>query len=138
MAVLENDTLHHILLPWPVEVELAVRQAELRAFVEESEKPRKYYVGRQLREVFRKAGLEDCRTRTWATNRHAPLEPEERAFLEKYLKDLRERACPHLGPEMRERFEPMVDPGSDRFILDGPDLTVTCLDHVVCATKPGR
>ena len=29
VAVLEADTLHHVILPWPIEVELAARAAEL-------------------------------------------------------------------------------------------------------------
>ena len=136
VAVLENDSLHHILLPWPVEVELAVRAAELLAFVDESEHPRKYYIGRRLNEVFREAGLEDCRKSTWATNRQAPLGPDERGFLGKYLRDLLERAGPRLEPTMRARFESLVDSRSDDYLLDQPDLTVTCLDHVVRGTKP--
>jgi ubiquinone/menaquinone biosynthesis C-methylase UbiE len=136
VAVLENDTLHHILLPWPVEVELEVRRAELVGLAEETGQPRKFYVGRELGEVFRRAGLGHCRTRTWATNRQAPLGPAERGFLEKYLADLRDRARPHLDPATRERVDRLCDPSSDAFLLDGPDLTVTCLDHVVCGTKP--
>ena len=31
VAVLEGDSLHHILLPWPVELELSVRAAELES-----------------------------------------------------------------------------------------------------------
>jgi ubiquinone/menaquinone biosynthesis C-methylase UbiE len=138
VAVLENDTLHHILLPWPVEVELAARQAELLGFIEESACPRKFYVGRQLREVFCQAGLERVRKRTWATDHHAPLGPGPRGFLEKYLADLRERARPHLDPAMRAWFDRLTDPGSSEFILDGPDLTVACLDHVAWGFKPER
>ena len=138
VAVLENDTLHHILLPWPIEVELAARSAEMIGLIEDSDRPRKFYVGRQLCELFRQAGLDHSRKRTWATNRHAPLEPEERGFLEKYIAYLRERALPHLDPAMREWFDRLTDPRSGVFILDGPDLTVTCLDHVVCGVKPSR
>ncbi len=29
VAILENDTLHHLLLPWPAELELAVRRAQM-------------------------------------------------------------------------------------------------------------
>lgn len=136
VAVLENDSLHHILLPWPVEVELAVRKAELIRFVEASDQPRKYYVGRHLNAVFRQAGLTDCRKSTRATNREAPLSPEMHGFLEKYLDELRDRAKPHLDPEMWARFEPLVNPGSDAYLLNQHDLTVTCLDHVVLGVKP--
>ena len=136
VAVLENDTMHHILLPWPVEVELAVRQAELLGFIDESDRPRKFYVGRQLGPVFRQAGLENACKRTWATNRHAPLEPEERGFLGKYVADLRDRALPRLEPAMRDCFDRLSDPASDAYILDTPDLAVTCLDHLICGTRP--
>lgn len=52
------------------------------------------------------------------------------------MADLRDRARPHLDPAMREWFDRLSDPGSAVFILDGPDLTVTCLDHVVYGTRP--
>jgi hypothetical protein len=135
VAVLENDSLHHVLLPWPVEVELAVRSAELRALAGESDHPRKFYVGRQLVEVFRGAGLVDNRKRTWATNRRAPHSPDERGFLSAYLDDLRDRTRPFLEPSIAARFEPLVDPASDSYLLHQPDLNVTCLDHVIVGTK---
>ena len=48
VAVLEDDTMHQVLLPWPVDLELAVRSAEWEAFREESDHPGKFYVGRRL------------------------------------------------------------------------------------------
>jgi ubiquinone/menaquinone biosynthesis C-methylase UbiE len=137
VAVLENDSFHHVLLPWPVEVEVAIRRAELLGFVEESDRPRKYYVGRQLCQVYRASGLRECRRRTWATDRQAPLERRERAYLEEYLGDLRERAEPHLEPTMRAKFERLVNPDSEDYLLDRPDLSVTYVDHVVRGVKPG-
>src|SRR5205823_512322 len=46
LAVLEDDTLHQILLPWPVDLELMVRAAELRAFEAEDVAPARFYIGR--------------------------------------------------------------------------------------------
>ena len=64
VAVLEGDSFHHIILPWPVELELSVRAAKAsRHLAQKSDQPGKYYVGRQLRRVFREAGLE--RIVTW-------------------------------------------------------------------------
>jgi ubiquinone/menaquinone biosynthesis C-methylase UbiE len=71
VGVIENDEFHHVLLPWPIEIELALRRAELVAHVERSRKPRKYYVGRQLLELFHAAGLSECRQRTWTFDRRA-------------------------------------------------------------------
>lgn len=136
VAVLENDSLHHILLPWPVDLELAVRAAELEALVKESERPRKFYVGRRLTEVFREAGLADCRDRAFATNLHAPLSRAARGFLGQYLDDLRDRVGPRLDADLGWVFRRLVDPRSDAYLFDRPDLTVTCLDHLICGVKP--
>ena len=63
VAVLEGDTLHRVILPWPPELEVSVHAAELEALRRTSNKPGKYYVGRQLRRVFREAGLEQVEAR---------------------------------------------------------------------------
>ena len=136
VAVLEADTLHQVLLPWPVEVELAVRRAELLAFAEASDRPRKYYVGRLLLPLFRAAGLESARVRTVATDRQAPLGRAERAYLDHYLGGLRRRVAPHLDPAALARFDHLAAPGSADSLLDRPDLAVTFLDRVVWGVAP--
>jgi len=94
-------------------------------------------VGRHLRRVFRAAGLVDCQHRTWTIDRQAPLGPDDRAYFAGYLRDLREKARPHLEPEIRDRFERLVDPDSEAYLLDSPDFTVTCLNHIAWCVKPG-
>jgi SAM-dependent methyltransferase len=68
VAVLENDTLHHHLLPWPAELELAVRSAQLDALDAEVDGSGKFYIGRDLCRVFdmvelyhRPSGAAECR-----------------------------------------------------------------------------
>lgn len=136
VAVLEADTLHQVLLPWPVEVELALRQAEWAGFNRESGRPRKYYVGRDLLRVCREAGLISARRRTWASDRQGPLDRPTRFFLAEQLRELRERASPRLRPEMKARAERLLDPRSTEYLLDQPDLAVTIIDHVVTAIRP--
>ena len=74
LAVLENDTLHQLLLPWPSHLEMAVCAAELVNFHHESSRPSKYYVGRRLPAVFAEAGLEPLGFRTQCIDRRAPLD----------------------------------------------------------------
>lgn len=136
VAVLENDTLHQVLLPWPIEVELIVRRAELAGFIAEEDRPRKFYVGRDLFRLFRDAGLQEVHRQTWAHDRQAPLDPPTRAFLQHYLDDLRGRISPHLPPSARSRVHRLLDPGSDDYLLDDPDLAVTLVDHVVWGRTP--
>src|ERR1019366_7363604 len=97
VAIMEEDTLHNVILPWPIEVELAVRSAELRALIDTSDKPRKFYIGRQLRRIFSRAGLQEIRARTFASDRAAPLAPDERVFLSEYLRSLSERIATYLS-----------------------------------------
>jgi ubiquinone/menaquinone biosynthesis C-methylase UbiE len=136
VAVLENDTLHQLVLPWPVEVELAVRKAELEAFAERDESPGRFYVGRRLVELFRDAGLIEIRARSFAATRQAPLDASGRAFLIAYLDGLRERAADRLDVATRKTFLELVDPGSDAGLVNRPDLTLTILNHVVTGVKP--
>jgi ubiquinone/menaquinone biosynthesis C-methylase UbiE len=137
VAVLEDDTLHQVLLPWPVDLELAVRSAQWEAFRDESDHPRKFYVGRRLVKVFREAGLVDVQIRTHAANRVAPLGNPEREFLGEHLKDLRERVARRLAKSMRQDFDRLTDPGSPDYLPDQPDLAMTLIDHVVWGRKPG-
>lgn len=136
VAVMEEDTLHNVILPWPIEVELSMRVAELQALTDTSGKPRKFYVGRQLRHMFRGAGLERIQTRTFATDRVAPLGSDERTFLTEYLKRLSERIAMYFDGPSRGEFNRLVDTKSSTFILDDPDLTTTCISYVVWGHKP--
>jgi ubiquinone/menaquinone biosynthesis C-methylase UbiE len=131
VAVLEADSLHHLILPWPVEIELAVRAAELAILAEESVHPRKFYVGRRLRSVFLEAGLTDIHKSTWASDRAYPLADAERRFVTEHLQRLRQRIASHLDTEIRSEFERLIDDGSREFLLDQPDFDMTCIDHLV-------
>jgi ubiquinone/menaquinone biosynthesis C-methylase UbiE len=138
VSVLENDEFHHVLLPWPVELELAIKKAELQSFIEQSDRPRKFYVGRDLGRAFRAAGLVKCQARSIAFSRGAPLDRASRAFFAGYLEDLRRRVGPQLEPGIRRRFERFAVPGSDQYLLSSPDLTITCVNHVMTGVKPNR
>ena len=135
VAVLEDDTLHQVLLPWPIDVELAVRTAEWKAISKGIEHPRKFYIGRRLADLFAQAGLVDLRVNTFATDRMAPLDPESRAFFAEYLKQIREDVGPKLPAESRQELERCVDPSSSDYLLDSPTLAATVIDHVVQGRK---
>jgi ubiquinone/menaquinone biosynthesis C-methylase UbiE len=135
VAVLENDRLHHLLLPWPAKLELALRQAELQALTREAQRPEKFYVGRRLRHLFRLAGLQQCHKQTYATNRQAPLGQDEQAFLQSYLHRLQQRVEAYLDPDMRGQLESLINPDSASSLLNRPDITVTCVDHLIWGVK---
>lgn len=131
VAVLEGDTVHHVILPWPVEIELSVRAAELQWLARRGRDPSKFYVGRQLRRVFREAGLERIEERSFATDRHAPLGKNEVEYLAEYLKGITEKIDGYFDGSIRTEYDRLVDRNSDSYLLSDPDLTVTCIDHMV-------
>ena len=128
VAVLENDTLHQLLLPWPPEVELAIRAAELLALHDESRRPAKFYIGRRLPAVLAAAGLECERLRTQAIDRRAPLGDAERRFLELYFQEMADRIGTYIDAELRRQFDDLIDPRAIDSLLRQPTLSLTWLN----------
>ena len=134
-AILENDTMHQVFLPWPIGLELALRAAELRALSEGTRNPNKYYVGRRLPAVFAAAGLEPLKMTTRAIDRQAPFGEAERALLQCYLEALEKRVALQLdGTRLRE-LRRLVDPLSPRHLLREPHLTMTWLNVLALGRK---
>lgn len=136
VAVFESDEFHHLMLPWPIELEIAVRQAELKACRAQPGDTGKFYVGRNLPGVFREAGLADCRIQSFAFHRQTPIDDASRAFVVACLDDMRRRIVDHLDDPYRERFENLTNPRSSRHLLSDEDFGFTCLEHLATATTP--
>lgn len=136
VAIFENDTLHQMVLPWPAELELAVRAAQLRSLNATTPDSAPFFIGRELCKTFAAADLPGCVVRPYTITRQAPLSADERNYLAWYLEDLGSRACQHLAADARDIFEQMLDPTSRRWMLDRPDFYVIYINLVACATKP--
>lgn len=138
VAVLENDTMHQVVLPWPAGLELAVRTAELHALSLGLDDPKKYYVGRCLPAVFAAAGFEPWSMATRAMDRQAPFNAPERAVLQRYLEDVTHRVAPHLDAARLGELRELGNPSSPRHMLRQPYLTMTWLNVLALARKPIR
>ena len=134
VAVLENDTLHHVILPWPVALELPLRTAELQAFQAEGRSREGFEVGRRLPAILAAAGLEPLHLTTHAFDRQAPLALPERELLQCYLEDLLRRVAPHVDPALLGELQLLADPGSATFLPRLPNLSMTWL----CVLAMGR
>jgi SAM-dependent methyltransferase len=135
VAVLENDTLHQVFLPWPVRLELPLRAAELRSFLAGSRNSSKYYVGRRLPAILAAAGLEPLRMTTHAFDRQAPLGEAEQELLQGYLEQVAERVAPYLDAALLQELRELVDPGSPRHLVGQPYLTMTWLNVLAFGRK---
>jgi SAM-dependent methyltransferase len=137
IAILENDTLHHHLLPWPAELELAVRSAQLAALEAGSQATGKFYIGRNLCGAFEQAGLDECAVTSFSIDHHAPLSADERLFLGDYLADLGQRARPHLDAAARTAFDLLIDPESELYLLNRDDFFSSHLE-LLAVGRVGR
>lgn len=137
VCVLENDRLHHALLPWPADLEIAVQRAYRQAIrARRGPDAERFYVARHLPRLFREAGLEGARVETVVTARHAPLGPEERAYLDLLLDELGRRAWRYLGPGDRHAFEAWRAGRGEAPAPDDPSFSVTYLDVLASAEVP--
>lgn len=132
IGILENDVMHQVFLPWPADLEIALRAAELRA-ISAKDTPGKFYIGRRLASVFARAGLEPISTTTIAIDRQAPLADAERTLLQHYLDGLLERVTPELDTPSLERLRSLVDERSSEHLLRQPNLTMTWLNVLAIA-----
>ena len=135
LAVLEDDTLHQVLLPWSAELELCVRRAELAAHRDSGPPADRYYIARQLTRLLAQAGFASCSKHTYAMNRGGPFSGDERTFLDRYLHALQDDVEMHLSRRGRAELGRFITPGNSECLLDDPRASVTFLDHVVSGTK---
>jgi ubiquinone/menaquinone biosynthesis C-methylase UbiE len=135
VAVFENDTLHQILLPWPAELELAVRQAQLRSLSKRGPAAAKFFIGRDLRSTFAAAGLANSIVTPYTSIRHAPLSADERTYLTWYFAYLGAQVRQYIRPKAGAWFDRLLDPRSADYLLDQPDFYVIYVDMVARGVK---
>jgi ubiquinone/menaquinone biosynthesis C-methylase UbiE len=132
VAILENDRLHEIQLPWPPELEIAFREAE-RLAEADSDAAEKPHAGRFLESLMLEAGLKPIERASLAIDRMAPLAAADEAFLQAYLHELFERAGERLEPAQRRELQGLTSPGSPDYLPAQPSFWMTWSDVVVVA-----
>jgi SAM-dependent methyltransferase len=128
IAVLENDTLHQLLLPWPPHIELALHEAERQSLVRQSSSPGKYYVGRRLPAVLDRAGIEPLGFKTQAIDRMSPLDADSALFLQLHFDALRQRVSAYLDPALAAEFDELISPHGPRYLLRQPYFTASWIN----------
>lgn len=134
VAVLENDRLHEIQLPWPPELEIALREAERRSEPDAAaaEKP---HAGRYLESLMLDAGLRPVERHSLVIDRMAPLSTADETFLQAYFHALSERAGTELEPDQRQDLRRLTSPESAEYLPNQPSFWMTWSDVVVLARR---
>jgi ubiquinone/menaquinone biosynthesis C-methylase UbiE len=137
VAVLEQDAMHEMMLPWPPGLELAIRQAQLTRWQEQHgcEGAEKFYAARRMGEMFAETGLADAEVTTHVVERSAPLGNDEARYLHGYLQDLWRRLSQRLPADVREQFRALTDPVDPAYLLNQRELHVAQLEVLTLARK---
>lgn len=135
VAVLETDEFHHLLLPWPIGMELAVQRAvrdECRHQFGDSEK---FAQSRDLRSEFREAGFRPTVKRTVVADRSAPFGPVDREFLTRHLNYLKKFVHMELTPREMASLEKAIDANDPESLINCRDSEMTVIATISHATR---
>lgn len=135
VAVLETDEYRHVLLPWPVGLELVVQRAIRDECRYKYRDAAKFAQTRDLRSEFREAGLKPTGKRTVAADRSAPFGPVEREFLTRHLNYLRKFVHMELTPREMASLEKATDANDPDSLINSLDSELTCISTVSHAAK---
>jgi len=129
-AILEVDEFHHVLLPWPVELEAVLPQAVHAACLRRYGDGAKLSPARRLRPVLRRCGFSSVRRLTHTADRAAPFDRETGDFLARHCSFLREFVYPHLPDRHRPAFDRLTDADAADSLFRSPDAEFVCLSTV--------
>jgi ubiquinone/menaquinone biosynthesis C-methylase UbiE len=129
-VILEVDEYHHVLLPWPGELEAALPWAIQQESVARYGDGVKLAPARRLRGILKKAGFRDVRKTTYAFERQAPFDESTKDFLTRHFKHLRSLAYAHLTASQQESFDRLTDPDASQSLFSRADAELTCINAV--------
>jgi ubiquinone/menaquinone biosynthesis C-methylase UbiE len=128
VAVLENDEFHHVLVNWPVGVELAVQRAVAAACRTRYGSAGKFSPARAVRRMMREAGLRGVVKRTYSADRQAPFDRATAEFLRLHFAHTRAFVAGHLSTDARRLLDRFISPDNEHSVFRQPDAEVTCLN----------
>jgi ubiquinone/menaquinone biosynthesis C-methylase UbiE len=134
VAILENDRLHEIQLPWPPQLEIALREAERRS-EPDADAVEKPHAGRYLESLMLDAGLQPVERHSLVIDRMTPLSTADETFLQAYFHALTERAGAELAPDHRRDLMRLTSPGSAEYLPNQPSFWMTWSDVIVLARR---
>ena len=130
LAVLESDNIHSVLLSWPPDLELAVRQAEHREIGDEDSYIGTYFP-RFAMQLFEEAGFTGFEREQYMITRFGSATETLSKFVELYLKNLLERSAKFLSDKMCTRLKRLADPGSPEFLPHRRNFAFSSLQTLV-------
>lgn len=135
IAILENDVFHHVLLPWPVQLEIPIQRAIQQASRARFGSDVKLCPVRRLPKLFEDAGLKSFQRHTIVADRTAPWTVAVRKFLDCHLVDLKTLVRGRLSSKVNAEFQKFVDGRTRDSLFRDRSMDLTCLNALYCAIK---
>jgi ubiquinone/menaquinone biosynthesis C-methylase UbiE len=130
LAILESDSIHSVMLPWPPRLELAVREAE-RASLADADDRMGAYFPRYAARLIAEAGFRDFTARPTLIHRPGPLDERLRQYALLYLRDLVARVGNQLDPSLAA----MAGAFAESYETPGGELSMTSLQMLMTAVR---
>jgi ubiquinone/menaquinone biosynthesis C-methylase UbiE len=138
VVILETDEFRHVLLPWPVSLEVAIQRALRDAGRQRYGTGSKLAPARRLRSFALKAGLTPTRTITVAADRQAPFDRDTQVFLVEHFSYLRKLVRPSLTARQGEFFDRFTSESDAGSLFRRADGEFTCLATLFHARRPTK
>ena len=132
LTVLETDNVHSIMLSWPPDLELAVRQAEHHEIGDEDSYIGTYFP-RFAPRLLREAGFSNVARQYIFIHRQEVDEYLER-YVELYLGFLLKQTASRLSEQARSRLRELSDPHSSKFLPRQENFFFGSLQTLITAT----
>lgn len=136
LAILETDNVHSIMLSWPPDLELAVRQAEHLEIGDEDSYIGTYFP-RFAPRLLREAGFVDVSREYVLIHRQHPAGEELERYVELYLNFLLDQTGARLSDAARDRLSKLADPDSPLFLARRENFFFGSLQVMLTARAGG-
>jgi ubiquinone/menaquinone biosynthesis C-methylase UbiE len=135
LAVLESDNVHSIMLSWPPDLELAIRQAEHREIGDEDSYLGAYFP-RFAPRMFHEAGLEDFRRDYVFIQRQRADDFALSEYITSYIDDLADTLGDALSEPYLDRLRQLTDPNSRAYLPRQDNFFFGSLQTLITARAP--
>lgn len=125
VAVLDNDALQDLILPWPLELEMVVRHARLAEAHRRGQSSMQPGLGRHLQDLFVTAGLIPCDKRTCSLDRRWPLQKADADYFHAYFHILSNNIRVQLHAEFAQQLKRLIDQSSNDYLPKRSDFEMT-------------
>ena len=137
LAVLETDNVHSVMLSWPPDLELAVRQAEHSEIGDEDSYIGTYFP-RFAQRLLDEGGFDDFDPHYFFIHRIGPAGEALEEFVRLYLDNLLEKTREHLSDRMKARLVLLCDPASEKYLPRQKAFFFGSLQVLMLAKSPLR